>query len=191
MLFFFSFERLTWKGHGFLYPWFYFLPMSSCNEVFSCVFLAFIGCFFFSHLERIILLLIIFFGLNTVFSFSIGGRYAVRISNMFLTCNRIIGVVSLLVFLLLLFLLWRANNIVFHLHLRILLDPLRMPLGIEWVLGVCTTPGFDAISLYVLFGIVSKQIFLHIRNLFKLSLNHMKMLNKTFNIINCSFKNTK
>src|ERR1041385_326849 len=162
MLFLFGFERLTWKGHRFLYPWFSFLIMSSFYKVFSCVFLAFVGCFFFSQLGRIILLLIIFFGLSTVFSFSIGGRYAVRINSRFLTCNRIIGVVSLRVFLLLLFLLRRANNLVFYLHLRILLDPLRMPLGIEWVLGVCSTPGLDAISLNILFGIISKQIFLHI-----------------------------
>src|ERR1041385_2449130 len=104
MLFFFRFERLTWKGHGFLYPRFSFLSVSSCYEVFSSVLLAFIRCFFFSHLRRIILLLIIFFWLSTVFSFSIEGRYAVRINNWFLTCNRIIGVVSLLVFLLLTFL---------------------------------------------------------------------------------------
>src|SRR3954466_5430617 len=102
MLFFFRFERLTWKGHGFLYPRFSFLPMSSCYEVLSCILLAFIGCFFFSHLRRIILLLIIFYGLITVFSFSIGGRYGVGINSRFFTCNRIIGVVSFLVFLLLL-----------------------------------------------------------------------------------------
>src|SRR4051812_33541317 len=99
MIFFFRFERLAWKGHGFLYPWFSFLPVSSCYEVFSSILLAFIRCLFFSHLGRIILLLIIFFGLSIVFSFSIGGRYAVRINSMFLACNRIIGVVSLLVFL--------------------------------------------------------------------------------------------
>src|SRR3954463_14311434 len=84
------------------------------------------------------------------------------------------------------FLLGRANNLVFYLHLIILLDPLRMPLRIERVLGVCSTPSFYTISMYILFGIISKQIFLHIRNLFKLSLNHMKMLNTTFNIIKCS-----
>src|SRR3954471_17584087 len=100
MLFFFRFERLTWKGHGFLYPWFSFLPMSSCDEIFSSILLAFIGCFFFSHLRRIILLLILF-GLGTVFSFSIGGRHAVRINNGFFTYNRIICVVCFLVFLLL------------------------------------------------------------------------------------------
>src|ERR1041385_6510509 len=76
VLFFFGFETLTWKGHGFLYPWFSFLLMSSCDEVFFGILLAFIGCFFFSHLRRIILLLIRF-RLSTVFSFSIGGRYAV------------------------------------------------------------------------------------------------------------------
>src|ERR1041385_6552818 len=130
MLFFFRFERLTWKGHGFLYPWFSFLPMSSCYEVFSCVLLAFIRCFFFSHLERIILLLIIFFGFSTVFSFSTGDRYVVGINSRFFTCNRIIGVVIFLVFLLLLFLLRRSNNLVLFSHLRILLGPLRMPLRI-------------------------------------------------------------
>src|SRR3954468_3572229 len=186
MLFFFRFEGLTWKGHGFLYPWFSFLPMSSCDEVFSRVLLAFIRCFFFSNFGWIILLHVLFFRIGTVFCFSIRGRYAVRINSWLFTCNRIIGIVSLLVFLLLLFLLWRANSLVFFLHLRILLDPLWVPLRIKWVLGVCSTPCFNSISLYVLFGIISKQIFLHIRNLFKLSLNHMKMLNKTFNIINCS-----
>src|SRR4051812_6924852 len=150
MLFFFGFERLTWKGHGFLYPWFYFLPMSSCNEVFSSILLAFVGCFFFSHLGRIILLLVLF-GLNIIFSFSIGGRYAIRVSSRFFIGNGIIGVVSFLV-LLLLFILWRANNLVFYLHLRILLDPLRMPLGIERVLG--STPSFYTISMYILFGII-------------------------------------
>src|ERR1041385_3380385 len=185
MLFFFGFEGLTWKGHGFLYPWFSFLPMPSCDEVFFRTSLAFIGCFFFSYLRRIILLSVFFFRLGIVFCFSIGGRYAVRINSWLFTCNRIIGMVSLLV-LLLLFLFRRANNFVFFLYLRVLLDPLWVPLRIEWVLGVCSTPSLDSISLYVLFGIISKQIFLHIRNLFKLSLNHMKMLNKTFNIINCS-----
>src|SRR4051812_21487000 len=101
MLFFFRFERLTWKGHGFLYPWFSFLPMSSCYEVLSGILLACIGCFFFSHIGRIILLLIIFFGLSIVFSFSIGSRYVVGINSRFLTCNRIIGVVSFLLFLIL------------------------------------------------------------------------------------------
>src|SRR4051812_39848161 len=139
MLFFFSFERLTWKGHGFLYPWFSFLPMTSCDEVFSSIFLVSIGCFFFSHLGRIILLLILF-GLSTIFSFSIGGGYTIRINNGFFAYNKIIGVVSFLVFLLLLFLLRRANNLVFYLHLRILLDPLRNPLWIERDLGVCSTP---------------------------------------------------
>src|SRR4051812_38060263 len=185
MLFFFGFEGLIWKGHGFLCPWFSFLPMPSRDEVFFRVPLAFIRCFFFSYLERIILLCVLLFRLGTVFCFSIGGRYAVRINNWIFTRNRIIGIVSLLVFLLLLF-LRRANSLVFFLYLRIFLDPLWMPLRIEWLLGVCSTPSFDVISLYVLFVIISKQIFLHIRNLFKLSLNHMKMLNKTFNIINCS-----
>src|SRR4051812_39238279 len=115
MLIFFGFERLTWKGHGFLYPWFSFLPMSSCDEVFSGILLTFIGCFFFSHLGRIILLLILF-GLSTVFSLIIESRYDVRVNSGFFTCNRIIGVVSFLVFLLLIIILWRANNLVFYLH---------------------------------------------------------------------------
>src|SRR6187401_2572835 len=184
MLFFFRFERLTWKGHGFLYPWFSFLPMSSCDEVFSIVLLAFVRCFFFSNLGRIILLLILIFRFGTVFSLSIGGRYTVEINSWLFTCNRIIGIVSLLVFLLLL--LWRANNF-FFLHLRILLDSPRMPLWIERILSASSSSGLNLEGLQIiLFGIVSKQIFLHIRNLFKLSLNHMKMLHKTFNIINCS-----
>src|SRR4051812_48729503 len=61
----------------------------SRDEVFSSILLAFIGCFFFSHLGRIILLLIVL-GLSTVFSFSIGGRYVVWINSGFFTCNRII-----------------------------------------------------------------------------------------------------
>src|ERR1041385_8837855 len=56
MLFFFGFEGLTWKGHGFLYPWFSFLPMSPCDEVFFRIPLVFTGCFFFSYLRWIILL---------------------------------------------------------------------------------------------------------------------------------------
>src|ERR1041385_917751 len=159
MLFFFGFEGLTWKGHRFLYPWFSFLPMYSCDEVLSRVPLALIGCFFLSYLGRTILLSVFFFRLGIVFYFSIGGRYAVRIKSWLFSCNKIIGIVSLLVFLLL-FLLWRANNLVFFLYLRILLDPLWMPLRIEWVLGVCSTPSFNSVSLYVLFGIISKQIFL-------------------------------
>src|SRR3954462_940647 len=123
MLFFFSFERLTLKGHGFLYPWFSFLPMSSCDEVFSSVFLAFVGCFFFSNFGWIILFTILF-RLNTVFSLSIGGRYTIWINNKLFTCNRIIGIV---IFFVLLLLLRRTNNF-FLLHLRILLDSLRMPL---------------------------------------------------------------
>src|ERR1041385_8331954 len=125
MLFFFRFEGLTWKGHGFLHPWFSFLPMSSCDEVFSRVPLAFIRCFFFSYLGRIILLCVLFFRLGTVFCFSIGGRYAVRINSWLFACNRIIGIVSLLVFLPL---LWSANRLFFFLNLRILLDPLWVPL---------------------------------------------------------------
>src|SRR3954468_22577699 len=108
MLFFFGFERLTWKGHGFLYPWFSFLPMSSCDKIFSSVFLAFVGCFFFSNFGWIILFTILL-RLNTVFSLSIRGRYTIWI----------IGIVS---FYVLLLFLWRTNNL-FFLHLRILLDP--------------------------------------------------------------------
>src|ERR1041385_1154937 len=119
MLLFFSFERLTWKGHGFLYPWFSFLTMSSCDEVFSSVFLAFVGCFFFSNF-RWIILFIILFRLSTVFSLSIRGRYTIWI----------IGIVSFFVLLLL-----RRSNNFFFLHLRILLDPLRMPLRIERILS--------------------------------------------------------
>src|ERR1041385_4145473 len=108
MLFFFSFERLTWKGHVFLYPWFSFLPMSSCDEVFSTVLLTLIRCFFFSNL-RWIILFSIFFRFNTVFSLSIRGRYVVWVNNMFFLFYRIIGIVGFLVFLFLLLLLWRAN----------------------------------------------------------------------------------
>src|ERR1041385_6056918 len=96
MLFFFGFERLTWKGHGFLHPWFSFLPMSSCDEVFSSVILAFVGCFFFSNFGWIILFTILF-RLSTVFSLSIGVRYTICI----------IGIVS---FFVLLLLLRRTNN---------------------------------------------------------------------------------
>src|SRR4051812_43909523 len=127
VLFFFDFERLTWKGHGFLHPWFSFLPMSSCKEVFYSVPLALIRCFFFSNL-RWIILFNIFFRFDTVFSLIIGGRYVVWINNrFFFFFYRIIGIVSFLVFIFLLLLLWRANNF-FFLHLRILLDPLRIPL---------------------------------------------------------------
>src|SRR3954464_9196427 len=99
MLFFFSLYRLTWKGHGFLYPWFSFLRMSSRDKVFSSVFLAFVGCFFFSNFGWIILSTILF-RLSTVFSLSIGGRYTIWI----------IGIVS---FFLLLLLLRRTNNFFF------------------------------------------------------------------------------
>src|SRR3954471_5873118 len=137
--------------------------MSSCNEVFSSILLALVRCFFFSNL-RWIILFSIFFRFDTVFSLSIGGRYAVWINNMFFFNYRIIGIVSFLVFLfllLLLLLLWRANNF-FFLDLRILLDPLWMPFWVERVLGVCSTPGLYTISLsIVLFDIISKQIFLH------------------------------
>src|SRR3954466_16355637 len=160
MLFFFSFERLTWKGHWFLYPWFSVLPMSSCDKIFSSVFLAFVGCFFFSEFGWIILFPILF-RLSTVFSLSIGGRYTFWI----------IGIVSFFVLLL----LQRANNF-FFLYLRILLDPLRMPLRIERILSASSSSGFNPEGMYIMFGIISKQIFVHIRNLIKLSLNHMKML---------------
>src|SRR6187401_899196 len=125
MIFFFRFDRLTWKGHGFLYPWFSFLSMSSCDEVFSSVPLTFVRCFFFSNFRRIIHLITLTFRFSTVFSLSIGDRYTVGINSWLFICNRIIGIVSLLMFLLLLF--WRANNFSF-LHLRILLDFPRMPL---------------------------------------------------------------
>src|SRR3954471_13554278 len=104
-----------------------------------------IRCFFFSNLGWIILFSI-FFRFGTVFSLSIGGRYAVWINNRFYFFYRIIGIVSFLVSLLFLLLLWKANNF-FFLHLRILLDPLRMPFWIERVLGVCSTPGLYTISL--------------------------------------------
>src|ERR1041384_6727954 len=129
VLFFFGFERLTWKGHGFLHPWFSFLSMSSCNEVFSSVLLALVRCFFFSNLGWIILFSI-FFRFSTVFSLSIGGRYDVWINNLFFFFYRIIGLVSFLMFLFIFLLLWRANN-VFFLHLRILLDPLWMSFWVE------------------------------------------------------------
>src|SRR4051812_40697131 len=120
--------------------------MSSCKEVFSSVLLALIRCFFFSNL-RWIILFSVFFRFSTVFSLSIGGRYAVWINNrFFFFFYRIIKIVSFLVFLFLLLLLWRSNNF-FFLHLRILLDPLWMPLWIERVLGVCSTPGLCTISL--------------------------------------------
>src|SRR4051812_1479873 len=118
--------------------------MSCCNEVFSSVFLALLRCFFFSNL-RWIILFSIFFGFGTVFSLSIGGRYVVWINNRFFFNYRIIGIVSFRVFIFLL-LLRRANNF-FFLHLRILLDPLRMPFWIERVLGVCSTPGLYTIIL--------------------------------------------
>src|ERR1043165_7867364 len=97
----------------------------SCKEVFSSILLALIGCFFFTNLGWIILFNI-FFRFSTVFSLSIGGRYAVWINSLFFFFYWIIRMVSFLVFLFLLVLLWR-NNIFFFPHLRILLDPLRMP----------------------------------------------------------------
>src|SRR4051812_44858027 len=119
VLFFFGFERLTWKGNVFLHPWFSFLSMSSCNEVFSSVLFVLIKCFFFSNL-RWIIIFSIFFRFNTVFSLSIGGRYVVWINNMFFFFYRIIGIVSYFVFLFILLIFWRANNF-FIMHLRILL----------------------------------------------------------------------
>src|SRR3954470_13228064 len=101
-------DRLTWKGHGFLYPWFSFLPMSSCKEVFSGILLMLVGCLFFSNLGWIILFSI-FFRFSTVFSLSIGGRHAVWINSLFFFFYRIIGIVSFIVFLFLLLLLWRAT----------------------------------------------------------------------------------
>src|SRR4051812_50196211 len=108
--------------------------MSSCDEVFSSVLLALVRCFFFSNLRWIILFSILF-RFSIVFSLSIGGRYVVWINSRFFINYRIIGIVSFLVFLFLLLFIWRANNF-FFLHLRILFDPLRMPLWIERVLGV-------------------------------------------------------
>src|SRR4051812_20146391 len=107
-----------------MYPWFSFLPVSPCKEVFSSILLALIGCFFFTYLGRIIL-----FGI--FFRFNIRCRYAVWIHNFFFFFffYWIIGIVSFLVFLFLLLLLCGANNFFFP-HLRILLDPLWMPLWI-------------------------------------------------------------
>src|ERR1043165_2402918 len=119
--------------------------MYPCKEVFSSILLALIGCFFFTNLGWIILFSI-FFRFSTIYSLSIRGRYAFWINSLFFFFYRIIGIVSFLVFLFLLLLLWRANNFLF-LHLRILLDPLWMPLWIERVLGVCATPGLYTISL--------------------------------------------
>src|SRR3954463_4461276 len=86
-------------------------------QVFSSILLALVRCFFFSNL-RWIILFSIFFRFNTIFSLSIGGRYAVWINNMFFFFfYRIIGIVSFLMFLFLLLLLWGANNL-FFLHLR-------------------------------------------------------------------------
>src|SRR6187401_3142232 len=127
MLFFFGFDGLTWKGHGFLHPWFSFLPMFSCDEVFFSVPLTFVRCFFFSNFRRIILFIILTLRFSTVFSLSIGDRYTVGLNSWFFICNRVIRIVSLLMFLLF---LWRANDF-FFLHFRILLDSLRMPLWIK------------------------------------------------------------
>src|SRR4051812_20163409 len=49
VLFFLSFDGLAWKWHGFLYPWFTLLPMSSCKEFFSGILLTLVRCFFFSN----------------------------------------------------------------------------------------------------------------------------------------------
>src|SRR3954469_16095935 len=99
---------------------FSFLPMSSSDKIFISVFLAFVRCFFFSNFGWIILFTILF-RLSAVFSLSIRGRYTIWI----------IGIVSFFVLLLLL----RGANNFFFLYLRILLDPLRMPLRIERVLS--------------------------------------------------------
>src|SRR3954465_11157259 len=103
MLFFFRFERFTWKGHGFLHPWFSFLPMFSCDEVFFSVPLTFVRCFFFSNFRRVNLLIIFIFGFSTIFSLSIGDRYTVWINSWLFICIRIIGIFSLLMFHHLLF----------------------------------------------------------------------------------------
>src|ERR1041384_7370762 len=39
VLFFFGFDGLAWEGHRFLYPWFSFLPVSYCKEIFSSILL--------------------------------------------------------------------------------------------------------------------------------------------------------
>src|ERR1041384_8014476 len=120
-----------------------FLTVSSSKEIFSSILLTLIGCFFFTNLGWIILFSI-FFRFRTVFSLSIGGRYDVWINSMFFFFYKIIGIVSFLVFLLLL--LRRANNFLF-LHLRILFDPLWMPFWVERVLGVCATSDLYTVSL--------------------------------------------
>src|SRR3954470_16411198 len=108
--------------------------MSSCEEFFSSVFLAFVGCFFFSNFVWIILFTILF-RLSTVFSLSIGGRYTIWI----------IGTVGFFVLLLLL----RRDNNLFFLYLRILLDPLRMSLRIEMILSASSPSGFNPEGLYI------------------------------------------
>src|SRR3954463_14971322 len=89
VLFFFGFDGLAWKGNGFLYPWFSFLPMSSCKNVFSSILLSLVRCFFFSNL-RWIILFSVFFRFSTVFSLSIEGRYVFWINIMFFIFYRII-----------------------------------------------------------------------------------------------------
>src|SRR6187399_1003888 len=143
MLFFFRFDGLTRKGHGFLYPWFFLLPMFSCDEVFFSVPLTFVRCFFLSDFRRIILLIIITFRFSTVFSLSIGDRYTVGFNSWFFICNRIIRIVSLFMFLLL---IWRDNNF-FFLHLRILLDSLRMSLWMKRILSTSSSSGLYPKSL--------------------------------------------
>src|SRR6187399_3769199 len=103
------------------------LPMFSSDEVFFSVPLTFVRCCFFLNFRRIILLIILTFRFSTVFSLSTGDGYTVGINSWLFICNRIIRIVSLLMFLLL---FWRANNF-FFLYLRILLDSPRMPLWIE------------------------------------------------------------
>src|SRR4051812_8114317 len=121
MLFFFSFERLTWEGHWFLYPRIFFLPMFSCNKVFFCISLALVWCFFFLYFRRIILIIIII-RFSIVFSLSIRNRYTIGINNRLFINRGIIRIVSL--FMLLLLLLLRRVVNIFFLHLRILLDSL-------------------------------------------------------------------
>src|SRR3954471_19325936 len=80
------------------------------------------------------------------FSGSASSTVSHRMNSLSFFFYRIIGIVGFLVFLFLLLLPWGANNF-FFLHLRILLDPLRMPLWVERVLGVCAIPGLYTVSL--------------------------------------------
>src|SRR3954470_11908879 len=99
--------------------------MFSCNKVFFSISFALVGCLFFLYFRWIILLIIII-RFSTIFSLSIRNRYTIRINNRFFISCGVIGVVNFFMFLLLL-LLWGAVSI-FSLHLRILLDSIRMPL---------------------------------------------------------------